>query len=441
MVHSYRLGGYNIVADVESGAVHVLDDTAFDLIGRLTPPLTETCPKGENADAYAEIYALYKDEMLFSSDDYYDKSRATMENPPLKALCLHIAHDCNLRCEYCFASTGDFGTGRKLMPPEIAKAAIDFVIARSQKRRNIEVDFFGGEPLMAFDTVKETVEYAKEQGKLHDKTFRFTITTNGLALDSDKIEYINREMSNVVLSLDGRAEVNDRLRKTVNGDGSYKYIVPKFKELVASRDDSRDYYIRGTFTRDNLDFMQDVLHIADLGFKHLSVEPVVGEADSAYSIKEQDMPAIFAEYERLAELMKERKDFDFFHFTVDLEQGPCIIKRIRGCGAGYEYAAVTPDGDVYPCHQFVGKDEYCMGNVQEGTFDHEISKKFMSLNVCTRKECQTCWARYYCSGGCSAANLNTNGNLETPYELGCELLKKRLECAIMLKVHAAVKGK
>ena len=452
MVHTYRQGGYSIAVDVNSGAVHALSDAAFSVLERLdTAPDGETCP-AEIAEAlapsfdratcdaaYRELVELTRAGLLFSKDDYIDVSRAFPAHPPLKALCLHIAHDCNLRCGYCFASTGDFGTGRKLMPVEVARAAIDFVIKRSQNRRNIEIDFFGGEPLMAFDTVKAAVEYAKEQGKLHDKVFRFTITTNGLALNQDSIDYINREMSNVVLSLDGRREVNDRVRKTVSGGGSYDYIVPKFKALVSARDKDRDYYVRATFTHDNLDFTQDVLHIAELGFDQVSVEPVTAEDGSRYALHEADIPQIFAEYDRLAEIMKERRDFNFFHFMVDLEQGPCVIKRIRGCGAGYEYAAVTPEGDVYPCHQFVGKDEYCMGNVMDDTFDPAISEQFMGLNICTRDACKNCWAKFYCSGGCSAANLNMNGNLRDPYELGCELERKRLECAIMLKVHDALK--
>ena len=452
MVHTYRQGGYNIAIDVNSGAVHALDDAAFRVLELITEkPETATCPQTIidklngvlDADAckaaYKELYDLAENGLLFADDDYIDVSRAFPENPPLKALCLHISHDCNLRCKYCFASTGDFGTGRKLMTPEIAKAAIDFVIARSQNRRNIEIDFFGGEPLMAMDSVKQAVEYAKEQAKIHNKVFRFTITTNGLALNQENIDYINKEMSNVVLSLDGRREVNDAMRKTVSGDGSYDYIVPKFKTLVDSRDKNLDYYVRGTFTRDNLDFTEDILHIADLGFDQLSVEPVTAEEGCSYALTDADKAKIFEEYEKLAELMKERRDFNFFHFMVDLEQGPCVIKRIRGCGAGYEYAAVTPDGDVYPCHQFVGKEEYCMGNVCNNTFDKNISDKFMSYNICTRESCKKCWAKFYCSGGCSAANLNVNGNLEDSYELGCELERKRLECAIMLKVHDALK--
>lgn len=452
MVHTYRLGGYRIAVDVNSGAVHALSEPAYCVLEKLDGPLKKECPEflltelsgafsqEEIQSAYQELYTLCEDGLLFSDDDYVDISKALPEDSPLKALCLHIAHDCNLRCAYCFASTGDFGTGRKLMPPEVAKAAIDYVVQRSGKRRNIEIDFFGGEPLMGFDTVVETVAYAKEQGKLHGKVFRFTITTNGLGLDDQKITFINREMSNVVLSLDGRPEVNDRMRKTVNGKGSYEQIVPKFQKLVERRDPQRDYYVRGTFTKDNLDFVQDVLHIAQLGFRHLSIEPVVAEAECGYALDEGDRERIYQEYEALAEVMKDRRDIHFFHFMVDLEQGPCVFKRIRGCGAGYEYAAVTPDGDVYPCHQFVGKEEYRMGNVMEKSLDKRISKEFSQYNIYTREACKSCWARFYCSGGCSASNLNMNGNMETPYALGCDLERKRLECAIMLKVHDALKA-
>ncbi len=451
MIHTYSLGGYNIAVDVNSGAVHALSRCAFDVLNLLTPPLAPTCPedvynaltsyeKDEVKNAYDELYTLYKDEMLFASDDYIDVARALPEKAPLKALCLHIAHDCNLRCKYCFASTGDFGTGRKLMPIEVAKAAIDYVIKRSMSRKNIEIDFFGGEPLMGFETVKETVEYAKKQGEIHGKHFRFTLTTNGVLLNDEIIDYINREMSNVVLSLDGRPAVNDAVRPAINGKGSYDVIVPKFKKLIEKRDESRDYYVRGTFTRDNLDFTNDVLHIAELGFSELSIEPVVAEESSPYSLREEDFEKICAEYEKLSEIMKERNDFRFFHFLVDLDQGPCIIKRIRGCGAGYEYAAISPEGDVYPCHQFVGKSEYLMGNVLENTLDSEISKQFMGQNVFTREACRDCWARYYCSGGCSAANLNMNNDLSIPYEYACRLERKRLECAIMLKVHEALKA-
>ncbi|MGE4548394.1 MAG: thioether cross-link-forming SCIFF peptide maturase [Intestinibacillus sp.] len=448
MIHRYSMRGINFVLDVNSGAVHVLDDLSYEVSAYLTPEMGEACPdtvfealpqydRQEVADAYAELYALKQAGQLFADDDYIDVSKYVPVGAPVKALCLHVAHDCNLRCGYCFASTGDFGTGRKIMPFEVAKKAIDFVIERSGARKNIEVDFFGGEPLMAFDTVKKTVEYARSIEQEHGKKFRFTITTNGVLLDEDACRYINENMDNVVLSLDGRPEVNDEMRKTVNGRGSYDIIVPKFQKLVGERDPQLDYYARGTFTSKNLDFANDVLHIAAQGFDRLSVEPVTSEAGSGYDLTEADLPKIFAEYERLADIMLEKRhsgeDFTFFHFMVDLEQGPCVIKRLRGCGAGYEYVAVTPEGDIYPCHQFVGREGYRQGSVMDGSFDLDISAKFAALNIYTRAKCRDCWAKFYCSGGCSAANDGMNHDLNEPYALGCELEKKRLECAIYLK--------
>jgi uncharacterized protein len=452
MIHTYRLGGYNIAIDVNSGAIHSLSDAAYDVLENITE-IRGCCPESvlnnpnlnkysilEISEAYSELKKLHAEGMLFSDDDYLDINKAIPDSFPLKALCLHVSHDCNLRCEYCFASTGDFGAGRKLMPESIARAAIDYVIARSGSRRNIEIDFFGGEPLMNFDVVKSTVEYAKKQGGLHDKVFRFTLTTNGVLLNDGISDYINENMDNIVLSLDGRREINDCFRKTVNGKGSYDTILPKFKYLTDNRDTSRDYYLRGTFTNKNPDFINDVLHLAGLGFSELSLEPVVAKPDMKYALSEADLPAIFAEYEELAEIMKDRDDFRFFHFTVDLNQGPCVIKRVRGCGAGYEYAAVSPEGHVYPCHQFVGMPEFIMGNVSDDSFDESVSEKFIGQNIFTREKCGECWAKYYCSGGCGAANYNINGDLNIPYELGCRLEKKRLECAIMLKVHKFMKS-
>ncbi|MBS7225777.1 MAG: thioether cross-link-forming SCIFF peptide maturase [Clostridiaceae bacterium] len=447
MIHRYSKKGINFLLDVNSGAVHVLDDLSYELAGLVDENMGETCPQEivdkmsqfPQADviaAYHELYELKKAGQLFADDDYIDVSRYIPTDAPVKALCLHVAHDCNLRCKYCFASTGDFGTGRKIMPIEVAKKAIDFVIERSGARKNIELDFFGGEPLMAWDTVIQTVDYARSREKETGKHFRFTITTNGLLLDADKIDYINENMDNVVLSLDGRAETNDHFRKTVNGGGSYDIIVPKFQKLVEGRGD-KDYYARGTFTKQNLDFANDVEHIADEGFASLSVEPVSAEDGCGYELTEADLPAIFAEYDRLVEIMLERKKqgkaFTFFHFMVDLNQGPCVVKRLRGCGAGYEYVAVTPDGDIYPCHQFVGKDEFKQGNVMDGTFDLDIAQRFASMNIYTREKCRDCWAKFYCSGGCSAANYNMNQDMNIPYELGCEMERKRLECAIYLK--------
>ena len=448
MIHRYQKKGLNFVLDVNSGAVHLLDDISYAVSGLLDENMGDTCPQSiidalpdytadEIREAYDELYELKKAGQLFAQDDYIDVSRYIPVNAPVKALCLHVAHDCNLRCKYCFASTGDFGQGRKIMPPEIAKKAIDFVIARSGVRHNIEVDFFGGEPLMALDTVTQTVDYARSLEEKYNKKFRFTITTNGLLLDEDKRKYINENMDNCVLSLDGRREVNDEFRKTVAGTGSYDTIVPKFKALVDERDPNLDYYARGTFTSHNLDFAEDVLSIADAGFDRLSVEPVTADPGCGYDLTEDDLPKIEAEYDRLTDIMLERKKegkpFTFFHFMVDLDQGPCVVKRLRGCGAGYEYVAVTPDGDIYPCHQFVGKDEFKQGSVLDQSFNMDIAQKFAGMNIYSRPKCQKCWAKFYCSGGCSAANYNMNHDMNDSYDLGCEMERKRLECAIYLK--------
>lgn len=448
MIHRYTKNGLNFLLDVNSGAVHLLDDVSYAVSGLIDEQMGEACPDSAVAAlpqydaeavraAWGELYALKQNGQLFASDDYLDVSKYVPDGAPVKALCLHVAHDCNLRCQYCFASTGDFGQGRKIMPPEIAKKAIDFVIARSGVRHNIEVDFFGGEPLMAWDTVTQTVDYARSLEEKHNKKFRFTITTNGLLLDEDKRKYINENMDNCVLSLDGRREVNDEFRKTVAGTGSYDTIVPKFKALVDERDPNLDYYARGTFTSHNLDFAEDVLSIADAGFDRLSVEPVTADPGCGYDLTEDDLPKIEAEYDRLTDIMLERKKegkpFTFFHFMVDLDQGPCVVKRLRGCGAGYEYVAVTPDGDIYPCHQFVGKDEFKQGSVLDQSFNMDIAQKFAGMNIYSRPKCQKCWAKFYCSGGCSAANYNMNHDMNDSYDLGCEMERKRLECAIYLK--------
>lgn len=451
-VHTFTALGQYLAADVNSGAVHVLDKLTYDLLsavgegpigeGRVPRELVDRLCQYDPAEleeAWQELRVLQNAGLLFTTDDYLDPE-AAMALPKaavVKALCLHVSHDCNLRCKYCFASTGDFGTGHRMtMDFDTAKRAIDWVVAKSGKRRNIEVDFFGGEPLMAMDTVKRTVEYARSLEEKYDKVFRFTITTNGILLDDETIDYINREMSNVVLSLDGRGEVNDRMRPTVNGKGSYEIIVPKFQKLVAGRG-TKDYYVRGTFTRDNLDFSKDVLHMGDLGFRHVSVEPCSGPANDPFAIREEDLGRVEEEYEKLAKLLMDRKDINFFHFNVDLAQGPCVIKRLRGCGAGCEYVAITPDGDIYPCHQFVGKEEFRMGSVYDGSFDMEISGQFAQQNVYTRPACRTCWARFYCSGGCSASNLLVNGDIITSNEVACAMERKRLECAIALNAIAA----
>ena len=389
MVHTFEALGVYLAVDVNSGAVHVLDRAAYDALNALIAaqgqdPDFSQKPQGAGP-AWEELKMLYDQGLLFTRDDYIDAPAMAYlgEEPPIKALCLHVSHDCNLRCRYCFASTGDFGTGRRMtMSFDTAKRAIDFVMEKSGKRRNLEVDFFGGEPLMAMDTVRRTVEYARSVEKAHDKNFRFTLTTNGVLLDDETIDYLNREMSNVVLSLDGRREVNDRMRPTPGGQGSYDVIVPRFQKLVSQRG-TKDYYVRGTFTRENLDFAADVLHYADLGFRHVSIEPVVSEADKPWALREEDVAAIEAEYEKLAAALLERPEVNFFHFNVDLSRGPCVIKRLRGCGAGCEYVAITPDGDIYPCHQFVGNDEYRLGSLYDGTFDRSISQRFAQLNIYT----------------------------------------------------------
>ena len=451
MIHKYSLGGYRIVIDTNSGAVHLFDEIPFAMLDYLEDSVPDSPPADmlkafQDHDpelvqeAYHELKELYAQEVLFSSDEDYGKFSGMLQDAPVKSMCLNVAHDCNLRCEYCFAAKGDFGCGRKLMPIEVGKKAIDFLIEHSGSRHNLELDFFGGEPLMNFEVVKQVVEYARSIEKQHNKNFRFTLTTNGLLLTDDVIEYLNREMSNVVLSLDGRKQVNDRFRPRIDGSGSYDSIVPKYQKLVANRGD-KDYYIRGTFTTHNLDFAEDALHIADLGFDQLSIEPVVSDPKLPYSLKEENLPAAFAEYERLANIIlerrKARKGFNFFHFMVDLNQGPCAIKRLRGCGCGNEYIAITPEGDIFPCHQFVGDETHKMGNIMDGTFNRTMKSDFAKANVYTKGDCTKCWAKFYCSGGCSANSWQYEGDIHKSHTISCELEKKRLECAIMMEAAMA----
>ncbi|XOQ49037.1 MAG: thioether cross-link-forming SCIFF peptide maturase [Eubacteriales bacterium] len=451
MIHKYSLNGFNIVLDTNSGAVHLFDEVPFAMLDYLQDDVPEKAPQDmldalcgkydrkTVEEAYDELKELYRLGQLFSPDEY-EKFAGMMKNAPLKSMCLNVAHDCNLRCEYCFAAKGDFGRGRMLMPFEVGKKAIDFLIEKSEGRHNLEVDFFGGEPLMNFEVVKQIVAYARGIEKEHNKNFRFTITTNGILLTDDKIDYINKEMSNCVLSIDGRKSVNDLLRVRANGAGSYDTIVPKFQKLVASRGD-KDYYARGTFTKHNLDFTEDVLHMAELGFEQISIEPVVSDEKLEYSIKEEDLPRVFEEYERLSKVIIERKKagkgFNFFHFMIDLNQGPCAIKRLRGCSCGNEYIAVTPEGDIFPCHQFVGDDSFKMGNVLDGTFDESIKHTFALANIYSKPECKNCWAKFYCSGGCNANNQQYEGDIHKAHKISCELEKKRLECSIMIQAALA----
>ncbi|NLN82162.1 MAG: thioether cross-link-forming SCIFF peptide maturase [Clostridiales bacterium] len=450
MIHRFKNNGYNIVLDVNSGAVHLVDEMCYRMLGLLdqdSETMEEACPpeilsalsgeytKTEILELYDELLYLHRAGHLFSSDDY-GQFADKMGLSPLKAMCLHVTHDCNLRCKYCFAGQGVYGGEKKLMSREVALSAIDFLVEKSQGRRNLEIDFFGGEPLMNFDVIKKTVEYGRSLEKKHNKVFRFTTTTNGVLLGDEAADFLNREMNNVVLSLDGRREVNDAMRPNAGGRGSYDAIVPKYQHFVRIRGD-KDYYVRGTFTKNNLDFANDVLHMNELGFDQISVEPVVSDPKLDFSIRQEDLPAVFDEYDRLARIMLERKKagkgFNFFHFMIDLEQGPCAIKRLRGCGCGNEYAAVDPGGDVYPCHQFVGQPEWKMGSVLTGEYDLEMKGRFARSTVYDKPECRKCWAKFYCSGGCNANNQQYMGDILRSHKLSCELEKKRLECAIMIQ--------
>ncbi len=458
MIHQYQNNGYRIVLDVYSGAVHVMDELCYDVTEKLNEQnenhSVETLKEPETLrmlidtlgsryteeelqDALKDVIELTADGKLFAPDTYGPLIGAVKQRKTVvKALCLHIAHDCNLACRYCFAEEGEYHGRRALMDFETGKKALDFLIRSSGSRRNLEVDFFGGEPLMNWQVVKDLVAYGREQEKLHDKHFRFTVTTNGVLLNDEIQEFINQEMDNVVLSLDGRREINDQMRPFRNGKGSYDLIVPKFQKLADSRDQER-YYIRGTFTRNNLDFSKDILHFADLGFKQMSIEPVVGDETDPYAIRKEDLSLIMEEYDKLARLMIERekqgKGFNFFHFMIDLEGGPCISKRLSGCGSGTEYLSVTPWGDLYPCHQFVGQEEFLMGNVNEGITRPEIADEFRGCSVYSKEKCKACFAKFYCSGGCMANAYNFHGTIHDAYDIGCEMQRKRVECAIMMK--------
>lgn len=445
MIHKFAMNGLNIVLDVNSGAVHVVDKVTYEVldfykekdINFIKENLTNFS-SDEIEEAYKEILELEENGLLYSQDNYLDIEGFKNREPVVKAMCLHIAHDCNLKCKYCFASQGDFGGQKSHMSLEVGKKALDYLVANSGSRRNLEVDFFGGEPLMNFEVVKQLVSYGNEIAPQKGKNFRFTITTNGVLLDDEKIAYINEHMHNVVLSLDGRKDINDDMRPTLNDKGSYDIIVPKFQKLVKERK-NKYYYLRGTFTRDNMDFGKDVLHFKDLGFDLTSVEPVVGDESNPYALRDEDIPKILKEYEDLAikyaDMRVKDEEFRFFHFMVDLAQGPCAIKRLTGCGAGTEYLAVTPEGDIYPCHQFVGQEEFKMGNILEKEINlpEDMRQTFRNAHVYSKEECSKCWARFYCSGGCHANAYNFNDDILKPYELGCEMQKKRVECALMVE--------
>ena len=454
MIHQYKLGGFNIVLDVCSGAVHVVDEVAYDIIGmfeenereavlntvgKTYPELSMT----ELEECYDQVAELKAAGKLFTADTFEPMAGELKQKTAgvVKALCLHIAHTCNLNCSYCFASQGKYHGERAVMSYEVGKQALDFLMEHSGTRRNLEVDFFGGEPLMNFQVVKDLVAYARSVEKEKEKNFRFTLTTNGVLVDDDVIEWANRECSNVVLSLDGRKEIHDRFRVDYAGNGSWEKIVPKFQKFVEARG-GKDYYMRGTFTHANPDFLKDIQQMLDLGFTELSMEPVVCAAGDPSELTEEDLPIVMEQYEKLAEMMlehdKQGKPFTFYHYMIDLTGGPCIYKRISGCGSGTEYMAVTPWGDLYPCHQFVGEERFKLGNIWDGVTNTEIQGEFAACNVYAHPECRDCWARLYCSGGCAANAYHATGSVTGVYEYGCKLFRKRMECAIMVAVARAL---
>lgn len=465
MIHQYKNNGYNIVLDVNSGSVHIVDDVVYDTLAMLDKETSdrynennfrkiadiliekykeEAITEKDLREVFADLQELEENGTLFTEDVYQDsvidfKKRQTV----VKALCLHIAHDCNLACRYCFAGEGEYKGDRSLMSYEVGKQALDFLVANSGSRRNLEVDFFGGEPLLNWEVVKKLVAYGRQIEQTKDKHFRFTLTTNGVLLNDEIIAFVNQEMDNIVLSIDGRKEVHNHMRPFKNGTGSYDLILEKFKQVAESRKQTK-YYVRGTFTHHNLDFVEDVLHLADEGFEQISVEPVVADPAEPYAIRQEDIPQICKGYDRLAkEMLKRRREghgFQFFHYMIDLSGGPCVYKRLSGCGSGTEYLAVTPWGDLYPCHQFVGEEEFCLGNVDEGIVNPARRDPFKLCNVYAKEECRDCFAKFYCSGGCAANAYHCHGDINKPYEIGCELQRKRVECAIMLQAAYAQEG-
>ena len=456
MIHQYQLGGYNIVLDICSGSIHVVDEVAYDIISMFENNNKETILENISAkygdrdditendieECFAQVVALKESGKLFTPDTFEPVAGhlKAKTSGVIKALCIHIAHTCNLNCSYCFASQGKYHGDRAMMSFEVGKRALDFLVENSGSRHNLEVDFFGGEPLMNFDVVKQMVAYARSIEKEHNKNFRFTLTTNGMLIDDDVIDFANREMSNVVLSLDGRKEVHDRYRVDYTGKGSWETIVPKFQKLVNARG-GKNYYMRGTFTHANPDFLNDIQQMLDLGFTELSMEPVVCAPGDPSELTQDDLPVVLDQYEKLAELMRKRdkegRPFTFYHYMIDLKGGPCIYKRISGCGSGTEYMAVTPWGDLYPCHQFVGDEKFRLGDIWDGVTNTETVEEFASCNVYARPECHDCWAKLYCSGGCAANAYHSTGSIKGVYKYGCELFKKRMECAIAVEIARA----
>lgn len=446
-IHKFKQGENYFVLDVNTGAVHIVDELVYDILDDdklkekvdVINELKEKYNEDEISEAYDEIEELVKEEVLYSPDQYEEIAHSSMDDRDyIKAVCLNIIHGCNLRCKYCFADEGEYHGHKGVMSVETAKKAIDYVIKRSGPRKNIEIDLFGGEPTLIMDTIKEIIQYARDNEAKWNKNIRFTMTTNATLLNDEMMDFMDKEMGNIILSLDGRKEVNDKVRIKIDGSGSYDDILPNIKKMISKRTKGKTYYVRGTFTRDNVDFYEDVVSMLNEGFREISIEPVVLEDGHPLAIREEDIPEIFDNYDKLYNEMARRKregkdEFTFYHFNIDLQGGPCVYKRISGCGSGFEYVAITPQGDVYPCHQFVGKEEYKLGSVFDDTYDAELGKKFKKAHIYNKPKCRECWARFYCSGGCQANNVNFNGDMNIPYEIGCKMQKKRIECAIALK--------
>lgn len=448
MIHKFKWDDINFVLDTNSGAVHSIDDITYDVLDFLNgnffdytedyivKKLDKKYSEKDIREAYSEILELFKNEKLFSGDSYKELAKEEKLRSPIKSICLNVAHDCNLRCSYCFASEGDFGCGRELMPLETAKKSVDFIIEHSGGIKNLEMDFFGGEPLMNWNVVKETVKYARSLEKKYNKNFRFTLTTNGILLDDEKIDFINEEIYDVVLSLDGRKEINDKYRITRTKNGSYDIVVPKFQKLISGRG-NKSYYVRGTYTKDNLDFVKDVIHLYNLGFKNISMEPVLCDKKFEASVNKEDIGRVLNEYENLCreliKMKKSGKEINFFNFNIDLDKGPCVLKRLKGCGCGNDYVAITPNGDIFSCHQLVGEDEFKMGNINDGTFDDNIKKRFLNTSIYHKEKCKNCWVKFYCSGGCAAKNYQHCGDIMIPFDVNCEMQKKKVECAVALR--------
>ncbi len=446
LIHKFKQGNDYFVLDVNSGAVHVIDELVYDILDderleskeKVISRLQEKYASRDIEEAYDEIKELADEEILYSGDRYEEIAHSSMDDRDyIKAICLNIIHGCNLRCKYCFADEGEYNGHKGVMSVDTAKKAIDYVIKRSGPRKNIEIDLFGGEPTMIMDTVKEIIQYARDNEAKWKKNIRFTMTTNATLLTDEMMDYMDKEMGNIILSLDGRKEVNDKVRIKVDGSGSYDDILSNIKKMISKRTKGKTYYVRGTFTRENTDFYNDVVAMLNEGFREISIEPVVLEDGHPLALREEDLPTIFDNYDKLYNEMLRRKkegdEFTFYHFNIDIQGGPCVYKRISGCGAGFEYVAITPQGEVYPCHQFVGREEYKLGSVYDDTFDKELSKKFKKAHIYNKPKCKECWARFYCSGGCQANNVNFNGDMTIPYEVGCKMQKKRIECAIALK--------